>query len=59
MDAAAYYGTAVYWARLNGIASGYNDEHFSPDDSITREQMVVMLYRYAKAMGYEVTGEPT
>lgn len=56
VDAAAYYGTAVYWARLNGIASGYNDEHFSPDDSITREQMVVMLYRYAKAMGYEVTG---
>ena len=56
VDAAAYYGTAVYWARLNGIASGYNDEHFGPDDPITREQMVVMLYRYAKAMGYEVTG---
>lgn len=56
VDAAAYYGTAVYWARLNGIASGYNDEHFGPDDPITREQMVVMIYRYAKAMGYEVTG---
>lgn len=28
VDANAYYGTAVYWARLNGIASGYSDERF-------------------------------
>ena len=34
-----------YWARLNGIASGYSDERFGPDDAITREQLAVMLYR--------------
>ena len=48
VDANAYYGTAVYWARLNGIASGYSDERFGPDDAITREQLAVMLYRFAK-----------
>ena len=47
VDAEAYYGTAVYWARLNGIASGYGDNEFGPDDPITREQLAVILWRYA------------
>lgn len=55
VDAGAYYGTAVYWARLNGIAGGYSDEQFGPNDPITREQLAVMLYRYAQRMGYDVT----
>ena len=57
VDANAYYGTAVYWARLNGIASGYSDERFGPDDAITREQLAVMLYRFAKAQGHDVTAQ--
>ena len=55
VDAGAYYGTVVYWARLNGIAGGYSDEQFGPNDPITREQLAVMLYRYAQRMGYDVT----
>lgn len=47
VDANAYYGTAVYWARLNGIANGYGDEAFGPNDPISREQLAVMLYNYA------------
>lgn len=47
VDATAYYGTAVYWARLNGIANGYGDEAFGPNDPISREQLAVMLYNYA------------
>lgn len=47
VDAEAYYGTAVYWARLNGIASGYGNNEFGPDDPITREQLAVILWRYA------------
>lgn len=26
VDAESWYGTAVYWARLNGIVSGYSEE---------------------------------
>ena len=55
VDATAYYGTAVYWARLNGIAGGYDDATFGPNDPITREQMAAILYRYAQYKGYDTT----
>lgn len=52
VDANAYYATAVYWARMNGIVAGYSDELFGPNDTITREQMATILYRYAQYKGY-------
>ena len=42
-----YYANAVDWAAEEGIISGYGDGNFGPNDSITREQLAVMLYRYA------------
>ncbi|MGI5933899.1 MAG: InlB B-repeat-containing protein [Lawsonibacter sp.] len=47
VDSTAYYGTAVYWARLCGIVAGYSRDLFGPNDPITREQFAVMLYRFA------------
>ncbi|MCI8440196.1 MAG: hypothetical protein HFF73_11910 [Oscillospiraceae bacterium] len=38
---------AVAWAAAQGIIDGYGDGRFGPDDSITREQMAAMLWRYA------------
>ena len=55
VDASAYYAAAVYWARKNGIVSGYSDELFGPNDTITREQMAAILYRYAQYRGYDTT----
>ncbi len=55
VDANAYYAAAVYWARKNGIVSGYSDELFGPNDTITREQMAAILYRYAQYRGYDST----
>lgn len=55
VDANAYYATAVYWARLHGIVAGYSDELFGPNDTITREQMATILYRYAQYKGYDTT----
>ena len=52
----AYYTAPVYWARLNGITDGYSNERFGPYDAITREQLAVMLYRFAQKQGYDVTG---
>ena len=57
VDANAYYATAVYWARMNGIVAGYSDELFGPNDTITREQMAVILYRYAQYKGYDTTAK--
>ena len=48
-DAAAdqYYTDAVAWASANGIVGGYGNGTFGPNDPITREQLVTMLWRYA------------
>ena len=47
VDSDAWYAEGVAWAAENGIAGGYGDGQFGPDDNITREQFVVMLWRYA------------
>ena len=42
----AWYADGVYWARLNGVAGGYSDEQFGPDDPVTREQIAAIFWRY-------------
>ena len=41
-----WYAEAVEWAYESGIASGYNG-NFAPNTCITRQDMAVMLTRYA------------
>ena len=55
VDAQAWYGDAVYWARITGVATGYGDGTFQPGDSITRQEFAQMLYNYAKYKGYDLT----
>lgn len=57
VDAQAWYGNAVYWARITGVATGYGDGTFQPTDSITRQEFAQMLYNYAKYKGYDLTAE--
>lgn len=45
-----FYSDAVIWASSDsvGVITGYTSNgYFGPGDLITREQMVVMMYRYA------------
>ena len=42
-----WYGAAVEWAADAGVTAGYDNGKFGPNDPITREQMAVMLWRYA------------
>lgn len=42
-----WYSNAVAWAAEKGIVSGYGNGLFGPGDNITREQLAVMLWRYA------------
>ena len=48
VDAEAWYGDAVYWARINGVATGYEDNTFRPNKAVTREELAQMLYNYAQ-----------
>ena len=43
----SWYASAVGWAASKGVVTGYSDGSFKPGDSVTREQLAVMLYRYA------------
>ena len=43
------------WAAENGIVNGVSDTEFAPGDDITREQLAVILYRYAACQGYDVS----
>lgn len=55
-----WYAKAVRWAAGSGVVKGYDSERFGPDDAVTREQMVTLLYRYAQYKGYDVSvGEDT
>ena len=42
-----WYGEAVRWADSVGVVTGYGNGKFGPNDTITREQMATMLWRYA------------
>ncbi len=43
----------IAWATENGIVGGYGDGRFGQYDPITREQMAVILYRYAQNRGID------
>ena len=45
--ASAWYADAVNWAAANGYVTGYDNGSYGPEDSLTREQLAVILYRYA------------
>lgn len=50
-----WYTDAVIWANDAKIVSGMGEGLFAPNMEITREQMVAMMYNYAKYKGYDVT----
>ena len=45
-----WYSAAVAWAAHNGVVNGVGDNRFDPDGKITREQMAVILFRYANKL---------
>ena len=47
VNAGAFYYDAVLWAVSNGITSGTTDTTFSPDNTVSRAQVVAFLYNYA------------
>ena len=47
VPADAWYAPAVAWAAENGIVSGTSETTFSPNEPVTREQLVTILMRYS------------
>ena len=43
----SWYTDAVIWAYNAGVVAGVSPTRFAPNEALTREQMVTMLYGYA------------
>lgn len=50
-DSSQYYYKAIKWAKDKKIVYGYTSEKFGTGDNITREDLVIILYRYAQYKG--------
>lgn len=50
-----YFGKSVAWASDKGVVTGVDENSFDPNASLTREQIAVILYRYAKFAGKDTS----
>jgi hypothetical protein len=57
VEVGSWYADAVNWAASEGIVEGYGDGGFGPMAPITREQLAVILWRYAKYQGMDVRAD--
>ena len=53
------YASAVKWAMDKGLVSGYGDGRFCPDKSITWEQALSILYKFAASKGCDMSAKDT
>ncbi len=51
----AFYYDPIRWALANEITTGTSATTFSPKDNITRQDMAVLLMRFADYMGYDTS----
>ncbi len=52
-----FYTEGVAWAAKVKVVTGYTEDIFAPEDTITREQLAVMLARYAKLIGLDTRAD--
>lgn len=49
----SYYKDAVNWAYSRGLAAGYSDTQFAPNQSVSRQELVTFLRAYANYKGLD------
>ena len=57
VPAETWYENAVAWANENGIVCGYGNGYFRPERQITREESIIILYRYAIYKSMDVSAQ--
>lgn len=48
VPAGQWYSQGIAWASAKGIVNGMGEGRYEPNTSVTREQLVTMLYRFEK-----------
>lgn len=56
VNASDYFAAELAIAKNNGIVGGIGDNKFAPRGNITRQDMMVMLYRAMQKLGIELNG---
>jgi len=56
VPAGQWYSDAITWASDNEIILGFGNRRFAPNDNVTREQIVTILYRYTEKSGMDASG---
>ncbi len=57
VNESAWYAPSVAWAVNAGITLGTSENTFSPDNMITRQDMAVMIFRYAKYKSFRLPAD--
>ena len=52
----SWYADPVVWAYGEGIVYGMTETSFAPNEGLTRQQLVTLLYRYGKYCGRPMEG---
>lgn len=50
-----WYTLGTIWAGQTGVVNGVGDGRFNPSANVTRQEIALILYRYAAKMGYDVS----
>ena len=50
-----WYTDGIMWGYETGIIHGHDDGYFRPSDMITRDQIALMMYRYAQYKEYDTS----
>lgn len=50
-----WYTAGTIWAGHRGVVTGVGNGKFNPFANVTRQEIAVILYRYAQQMGYDVS----
>lgn len=53
----SWYRDSANWCAQNGIMSGYTPDYFAGHESVNREQLSLVLLRYAQFKGQEPSGD--
>lgn len=50
-----WYTAGTIWAGQRSVVAGVGNGRFNPFTNVTRQEIAVILYRYAQQMGYDVS----
>ena len=55
----AWFAPAIAWCRQTGMVNGNGNGTFGPDDPISREEMITMVFRYLQSTGVATASSDT